>query len=242
MGNARTTRCFVPPPPYCCWQPARTDMRARAKGRPSGHNLCRCGRTHHSNRGASPPSPKPTSTQIPTGQLSQSLGHGNVQKDASSDDSAWSLVLQEEQIARLVPVSPKTPEEASVNTRIELDTDDTLITGDPVDAPLALDVPKALAERLGLGERGQEQERGERGEGQGVGRERVHGFGWRQRKWGGVDPRRQAAGSWSVHAHAERSALTQQCRMPGPQSSPLTVARPKATARPPTAPPAAAAA
>ncbi|KAG2454724.1 hypothetical protein HYH02_000561 [Chlamydomonas schloesseri] len=101
------------------------------------------------------PSPAPQQEVVTvivnvTGQLSQSLGHGNVQKDASSDDSAWNLVLQEEQIARLVPVSPKTPEEASVNTRIELDTDDTLITGDPVDAPLALDVPKALAERLGL--------------------------------------------------------------------------------------------
>lgn len=89
-----------------------------------------------------------------TGQLSQSLGHGIVEKDASSDDSAWNLVLQEEQIARLVPTSPKTPEEASVNTRIELETDDTLITGDPVETSLALDVPKSVADKLGLGEWG----------------------------------------------------------------------------------------
>ncbi|KAG2439960.1 hypothetical protein HXX76_004079 [Chlamydomonas incerta] len=110
---------------------------------------------HRSQPRQATPSPAPEAEVVTvivnvTGQLSQSLGHGFVQKDASSEDSAWSLVLQEEQIARLVPVSPKTPEEASVNTRIELETDDTLITGDPVNAPLALDVPKSVADRLGL--------------------------------------------------------------------------------------------
>ncbi|KAG2439543.1 hypothetical protein HXX76_004896 [Chlamydomonas incerta] len=56
----------------------------------------------------------------------------------------------QEVVNRLVPISPKTLDEASVNTRIDLQTEETLITGDHIDAPLSYDVPKATAESLGL--------------------------------------------------------------------------------------------
>ncbi len=58
----------------------------------------------------------------------------------------------QEVVNRLVPVSPQSLEEASMNTRIQLQAEETLLTGDHIDAPLAFDIPKRLAENLGLGE------------------------------------------------------------------------------------------
>ncbi|KAG2445163.1 hypothetical protein HYH02_008631 [Chlamydomonas schloesseri] len=85
-----------------------------------------------------------------TGQLAQSVSHGYAPKDLSDEDRAWYLVQDQEVVNRMVPVSPQSLEEASMNTRIQLQAEETLITGDTIDAPLAYDVPKALAENLGL--------------------------------------------------------------------------------------------
>ncbi|KAG2444129.1 hypothetical protein HYH02_009069 [Chlamydomonas schloesseri] len=99
---------------------------------------------------SSPPQEVVTVIVNVTGQLAQSLNHASGVKDVSSEESTWDLVANAELVNRLVPVAPQSMEEAAVNTRVDLTSEDTLVTGDHVDAPLALDVPKSLAEQLGL--------------------------------------------------------------------------------------------
>lgn len=99
---------------------------------------------------AQPQGSTPRPNPHPAGQLAQSVSHSYADT-STSEESAWNIVTNQELVNRLVPVAPQSIDEAAINMRIDLRSEHTMITGDQVDATLALDVPTSLAEQLGLG-------------------------------------------------------------------------------------------